>query len=100
MGITKLALKIAAPAPKVEEFSDYLFIGPHPDDIEIGCGATIARLTAAGKKVSFLILTDGSFRRHKGRHSCRTPQERVCTLSGSAGSDGCALSGPVRRRFL
>jgi LmbE family N-acetylglucosaminyl deacetylase len=61
MGLTRLALKIAAPAPKVEEFSGYLFIGPHPDDIEIGCGATIAKLTAAGKRVSFLILTDGRY---------------------------------------
>ena len=61
MGLTTLALKIAAPAPKVEEFSDYLFIGPHPDDIEIGGGATIAKLTAAGKRVSFLILTDGRY---------------------------------------
>lgn len=61
MGITKLALKIAAPAPGVEEFTNYLFIGPHPDDIEIGCGATIAKLAAAGKKVSFLILTDGRY---------------------------------------
>ena len=34
MGLTKLALKIAAPAPKIESFSRYLFIGPHPDDIE------------------------------------------------------------------
>lgn len=61
MGLTRLALKIAAPAPKVEGFSDYLFIGPHPDDIEIGCGATIAKLTASGKNVRFLILTDGRY---------------------------------------
>ena len=61
MGLTKLVLKIAAPAPKVEEFSSHLFIGPHPDDIEIGAGATAARLAAAGKKVSFLILTDGRY---------------------------------------
>ena len=61
MGLTKLALKIAAPAPRIEEFSSYLFIGPHPDDIEIGAGATIAKLTASGKKVSFLILTDGRY---------------------------------------
>ena len=61
MGLTKLALRIAAPAPKIEEFSNYLFIGPHPDDIEIGCGATIAKLAAAGKRVSFLILTDGRY---------------------------------------
>ena len=36
-------------------------IGPHPDDIEIGAGATVARLAAQGKKVCFLICTDGRF---------------------------------------
>lgn len=61
MGLTKLVLRIAAPAPKVEDFSNYLFIGPHPDDIEIGAGATAAKLTASGKKVSFFILTDGRY---------------------------------------
>ena len=61
MGLTKLALKIAAPVPAAESFSKYLFIGPHPDDIEIGCGATVAKLTDAGKHVTFLILTDGRY---------------------------------------
>ena len=61
MGLTKLALKIAAPAPKIESFSGYLFIGPHPDDIEIGCGATAAKLASEGKKLTFLILTDGRY---------------------------------------
>lgn len=61
MSITRLALKFAAPAPQVEQFSRYLFIGPHPDDIEIGAGATAAKLVAAGKKVCFLICTDGRF---------------------------------------
>lgn len=61
MGLTKLALKIAAPVPAVESFSRYMFIGPHPDDIEIGCGATAAKLAAEGKHVSFLILTDGRY---------------------------------------
>ena len=61
MGLTKTVLKIAAPAPKIEAFSRYLFIGPHPDDIEIGCGATAAKLAASGKHVTFLILTDGRY---------------------------------------
>ncbi len=61
MGLTKIALKIAAPVPKVEAFSNYLFIGPHPDDIEIGCGATAAKLVSEGKNVTFLILTDGRY---------------------------------------
>ncbi len=37
-----------------------LAIGAHPDDIEFGCGATLARWAAAGSDVHFLILTDGS----------------------------------------
>ena len=37
-----------------------LAIGAHPDDIEFGCGATLARWAAAGTEVHFLILTDGS----------------------------------------
>ena len=61
MGLTKLALRIAAPAPKPEGFRKYLFIGPHPDDIEIGAGATAAKLAAAGKNITFLILTDGRY---------------------------------------
>ena len=59
MGLTKLVLKFAAPVPKVEEFERYLFVGPHPDDIEIGAGATAARLAAEGKTVCFVICTDG-----------------------------------------
>ena len=61
MGLTGLALKIAAPAPKIEDHTRYLFIGPHPDDIEIGAGATAAKLAAEGKQVTFLIMTDGRY---------------------------------------
>ena len=61
MGFTKLILKFAAPLPQIEHYNRYLFIGPHPDDIEIGAGATAAKLAAAGKEVCFLICTDGRF---------------------------------------
>ena len=61
MSLTRLALRFAAPAPKVEAFDRYLFIGPHPDDIEVGAGATAAKLVAAGKQVCFLICTDGRY---------------------------------------
>ena len=37
-----------------------LAIGAHPDDIEFGCGATLAKWAAAGCAVSMLVLTDGS----------------------------------------
>ena len=37
-----------------------LVIGAHPDDSEFGCGATLAKWTAAGSEVSVLVCTDGS----------------------------------------
>ena len=37
-----------------------LAIGAHPDDIEFGCGATLAKWSAAGAEVHLLVLTDGA----------------------------------------
>lgn len=34
-------------------------IGAHPDDIEIGCGGSIARHTANGDEVVFIVATGG-----------------------------------------
>lgn len=61
MSLTKRILKFAAPVPRVEQYQRYLFVGPHPDDIEIGAGATAAKLAAMGKEVCFLICLDGRF---------------------------------------
>ena len=61
MGLTKLILNFAVPLPKLEQFQRYLFLGPHPDDIEIGAGATAAKLASKGKQICFLICTDGRF---------------------------------------
>ena len=61
MGLTKAILNIAAPIPKLEKYNRFLFIGPHPDDIEIGAGATAAKLAAMGKTVRFLVCIDGRF---------------------------------------
>lgn len=36
-----------------------LAIGAHPDDVELGCGATIAKEISLGKKVGILDLTKG-----------------------------------------
>lgn len=61
MSITSKIIKLAAPIPKIEKFDSFLFVGPHPDDIEIGAGATIAKLAKEGKKITFLICTDGRY---------------------------------------
>lgn len=61
MSLYGLLLSKIAGIPKIDAFQNYLFIGPHPDDIEIGAGGTIARLVAEGKKVSYVIATDGRY---------------------------------------
>ena len=38
---------------------DILAIGAHPDDVELGCGATVAKEVSRGKKVGILDLTRG-----------------------------------------
>jgi LmbE family N-acetylglucosaminyl deacetylase len=37
-----------------------LAIGAHPDDIEFGCGATLAKWASAGTVIHHLVLTDGA----------------------------------------
>ena len=37
-----------------------LAVGAHPDDVEFGCGATLAKWAAAGCEIHHVICTDGS----------------------------------------
>lgn len=57
----RIAIKKAMPLPKIENYKKYLVVGPHPDDIEIGMGATVAKLVALGKEVVYVIATDGRY---------------------------------------
>ena len=38
---------------------DVLAIGAHPDDLEIACGGTLAKLVQQGFRVGMIDLTDG-----------------------------------------
>ena len=38
---------------------DILAFGAHPDDVELGCGGTIAKAASKGKKVAIIDLTKG-----------------------------------------
>jgi LmbE family N-acetylglucosaminyl deacetylase len=51
-------------------------VGAHPDDIEFGCGATLAKWAAAGCQIGLVVCTDGS----KGTWDPETdPAELVLT---------------------
>ena len=38
---------------------DVIAVGAHPDDVEIGCGGTLARMVQQGFRVGIVDLTDG-----------------------------------------
>ena len=58
---------------------DLLVFGPHPDDIEIGLGGTVARHTAAGHLVGLCDLTRGEL------SSNGTPEQRQAEAAAAAG---------------
>lgn len=45
--------------PDFEECEKILCVQPHPDDADIGMGATISKLSEKGVKIYYLTITDG-----------------------------------------
>lgn len=98
MSITKTVLRFAAPLPKLESFDRFLFLGPHPDDIEIGAGATAAKLASMGKQVTFLICTDG---RYGLTHAPEgTTPEQLISIRQEEARASAAVLGVTDVRFL
>lgn len=98
MSMLKWILKAAVPVPKIEEHQRFLFVGPHPDDIEIGAGATAARLAAMGKDICFLICMDGRFGDGNAPEGIRG--ERLVELRKQEAIASAAALGITDVRFL
>lgn len=45
--------------PELTTFKRPMFIGPHPDDIEFGCGGLISKYKQLNTPVTYVIVTDG-----------------------------------------
>ena len=43
----------------MNELFDVLVVGAHPDDVELGCGGTVAKMVGQGKRVAIVDLTRG-----------------------------------------
>ncbi len=73
-----------------------LAIAAHPDDVEFGCGATLAKWAAAGCRIHHLVLTDGSKGTWVADDDVATLVERrhteqrdaAAVLAGERGHDG------------
>ena len=98
MSLTRAALRFAASPPKIEDFRRVLFIGPHPDDIEIGAGATAAKFAAAGKELCFLVCTDGRF--GDTNMPAGTSTQELIALRKEEARRSAALLGVSDVRFL
>jgi N-acetylglucosamine malate deacetylase 1 len=77
---------------------DVIAVGAHPDDVEIGCGGTLALLAAQGYRVGIVDLTDGEpTPRSSG------PAQRLAEAAAAAKTLGVVhretLAFPNRRLF-
>ncbi len=77
------------PLPKLEQLGSFLFVGPHPDDIEVGCAPTVKKLTDAGKHVVFLVVTDGRM----GTADASLWGDRLAALRREEAKESAALLG-------
>lgn len=71
-------LSSGAPASPLEGPFDAVFVGPHPDDVELFCGGLVASLVDRGHRVAIVDLTRGE------RASRGTPDERAVEAAAAA----------------
>ena len=63
---------------------DVLAVGAHPDDVELGCGGTIARLAGAGHAVGMVDLTAGELGTRGDVETRRREAEAAAAALGAA----------------
>ena len=69
-----------------------LAIGAHPDDIEFGCGGTLAGWAAAGCDITMVIVTDGS----KGSWDAATDPSELARRRAAEQEAAAAALGAAR----
>ena len=85
---------------------DVLAIGSHPDDVELGCGGTVALLAQSGSKVGILHLTRGEGGTRGTVEERRSEAERAADQLGAAElafmdfGDGALRTGPDEEEAL
>ena len=85
---------------------DVLAIGAHPDDVELGCGATLAQLARAGRRVGILHLTRGEAGTRGTAEERQREAERAAGILGAAElvfldcGDGSFRTGPAEEDAL
>jgi len=86
-----MTIRVDLPVPRRA-----LAIGAHADDIEFGCGATLAKWAAAGTHVTMCVCTDGS----KGTWDGDADLAALIATRESEQRDAAAILGAVDVVFL
>lgn len=85
---------------------DVLAVGAHPDDVELGCGGTLALLARAGRRVGILHLTLGEAGSRGSAGERRREAEAAaavlgcCELAFLDCGDGGLRTGPAEEAAL
>jgi len=85
---------------------DVLAVGAHPDDVELGCAATLALLARAGRRVGILHLTGGEAGTRGTVDERRREAEAAAAILGAAAvefadfGDGGLRTGPAEEDAL
>jgi bacillithiol biosynthesis deacetylase BshB1 len=89
-------------SPRIDgaETVDVLAVGAHPDDVELGCGGTLALLARQGRRVGIVHLTRGEAGSRGTPAVRRREAERAAETLGAAAleildcGDGSLRTGP------
>ncbi len=79
---------------------DILAFGPHPDDVELACGGTLARAVGNGRKVGIVHLTRGEMGTRGTPEERRREARRAAEILGVSAmeildcGDGALRTGP------
>jgi len=75
------------------DYYDAVCVGAHPDDVEIGMGGTVAKMTAAGLRVAIVDLTNGE---PTPRGSVETRARESAAAAAALGAGRTTLTQPNR----
>jgi LmbE family N-acetylglucosaminyl deacetylase len=89
-------LMTLVPLPDPMKAKTVLLIGPHPDDIEFGCGATVKKLVDGGAEVHYLIVTDGG----AGSNDPDMTSEKLKEIRAQESAEAAAQMGVLSVEIL
>lgn len=78
---------------------DILAFGAHPDDVELGCGGTLAKLISEGKKAAIVDLTQGELGTRGTNETRREESENSSKVLGISARENLKMKDGFLHNF-